>query len=112
MEQQTRCIPHPYAGAEHGPVFGLNVWRRGHVSTLVLLLAAVYCWTVVRAVKPGLPRLLFCLPAMATIHAVPLLFDHQLEPIATIAATFLAVRLTSGKVSMAHGSYSWEQQQP
>ncbi|WIA19537.1 hypothetical protein OEZ85_004146 [Tetradesmus obliquus] len=53
---------------------------------------------VLRAVKPGLPRLLLGLPVLAGIHAVPLLFHPVLEPLATISATFLAVRLTSGKV--------------
>lgn len=96
---QHDCMPHPHAGIDFHPFLGImNVWLRGHVAVATLLLCALYSFFVLRAVKPGLPRLLLGLPVLAGIHAVPLLFHPVLEPLATISATFLAVRLTSGKV--------------
>jgi hypothetical protein len=41
-------------------------------------------------------RLLITLPAVVAIHLVPLLFDQP--SILRVSATFVAVRLTSGKV--------------
>jgi hypothetical protein len=97
--QQQDCMPHPHAGIDFHPFLGIrNVWNRGHIAAALVLSCALYSFAVLRAVRPGLPRLLLGLPVLAGIHAVPLLFHPVLEPLATISATFLAVRLTSGKV--------------
>jgi hypothetical protein len=114
---QQECIPHPHAGIDFLPFLGIsNVWRRGHIAAAIVLLCALYSYAVLRAVKPGLPRLLLGLPVLAGIHAVPLLFHPVLEPLATISATFLAVRLTSGKVRgkivmIAQQQHQWQQGQ-
>lgn len=75
-----------------------NVWTRAQYTVVIMLSAAVYCWAVCTAARPGLPRLLACMPVLLAIHGTPLLFDPQLEPFAVITATFLACRLTCGKV--------------
>jgi hypothetical protein len=100
-DHQQECMPHPHDGIAFQPFLGIqSVWHRGQLAAAIVLLCALYSFAVLRAVKPGLPRLLLGLPVLAGIHAVPLLFHPVLEPLATISATFLAVRLTSGKVGI------------
>lgn len=85
-----------------------DVLLRVALATTVLVSTSAYCWSVASATKPGLQRLLTTLPALVAIHLVPLMFDQP--SILRVSATFLAVRLTSGKVrhwfaSLASAAY-------
>jgi len=73
-----------------------HVMLRVALASIVLVSTSAYCWSVASAAKPGLLRLLITLPALVAIHLVPLLFDQP--SILRVSATFVAVRLTSGKV--------------
>lgn len=64
---------------------------------MLMIGSATWVWAT-RYSTPGLHRLIAALPALAAIHCVPLLFDYQRQPLAAMGATFLCVRLTSGKV--------------
>lgn len=91
-------IQHSFIAEQRKALLESSIMMRGHYVLMALLAAAVYCWAVASAVKPGIPRLLACLPVLLVMFSAPLLFDHILEPFTTISATFFACRLTSGKV--------------
>lgn len=70
---------------------------RSLIAWVAILFSAV-CTYRARKTPPGVVRFFAALPALLAIHCCPLLFDFRHEPLSAMSATFLCVRLTSGKV--------------
>jgi len=71
---------------------------RSLIAWVAILFSAV-CTYRARKTPPGVVRFFAALPALLAIHCCPLLFDFRHEPLSAMSATFLCVRLTSGKVN-------------